>query len=722
MQENEALPPGYHVAEPNLETWVDEILGEALSQDASDVTIRANESLDEVEVLIRVDGIMRPFRYFKHELGRQIINRVRTKAELKTGVMFAPEESTYPVQTPEGPLKSRLTSFRKADGGPVMVFRLPQTGPLRTLEEMNFLEHNLSNVNKLLDYTSGALIFAGPMGSGKTTAAHAAVQRQNNGKRAIWSIEDPVERVLPGINQLEVNERNDAGFDKLLPAIVRSDYDTLFLGEIRDKATASAGLRQAKAGRQVISTIHANDNITALLRLIELSGESPMSVLDSVRGIISQRLVGRLNPDFATEPHRRYKGRVPVHEVLILNKDVIQTFIDGRPLAEVRKAAYESSYSTLHENHRRGRGSTSPRPSPLRNAMTSPVHRLHQLIDRLGDSKIGDLHIHANKPVRIEKNKTLELIDEIFTPEEINELLGHCMSNRREPLKEKGHRSGSLDTGKYRARATFRMSTSGITASLRVIGETPDARALGTPQQILDLARMDSGLVIIYGPTGSGKTTLNAGMINLINHEFDKHIYMIEDPIEFIFTEAGSTSIIQREVGVHTKDYPTAIEDALRSKPHVILVGEILNPETAKSALHAATTGHLVFTTAHAGSVTEGVQSFIGQFPAIEQPLIRTRLSTSLLAVVVQRLLPSTDGRMVAAREVMVNNLNFADIIRNDSLQMIHPQLANQPGCNTLESDLAELLAQNKITLEVAQSASKNPNALDHEIRRRSHR
>src|SRR5690606_34660025 len=127
--------------------------------------------------------------------------------------------------------------------------------------------------------------------------------------RTVWTIEDPVERTIPGLIQLEVDEENDAGFDALLPALVRSDYNTLFLGEIRDQATAAAGVRQAKAGRQGLTTIHANDNVTALLRLIELAEDSPLSVLDSVKGVVSQRLVAKLNPAWnGRNPYEKYLG------------------------------------------------------------------------------------------------------------------------------------------------------------------------------------------------------------------------------------------------------------------------------------------------------------------------------------------------------------------------------------------------------------------------------
>lgn len=352
--------------------------------------------------------------------------------------------------------------------------------------------------------------------------------------------------------------------------------------------------------------------------------------------------------------------------------------------------------------------------------LSPSVQALHDLIDQLGRDGTSDAHVHPGKQVRVERSKKLALLDIVFTADDIQEWMAHCTQNRPTPLKAKGHHSGSLDTGTYRARATFRRSINGVTASFRVIGSIPDPATLGIPEQILDLARRDSGLIIIYGPTGSGKTTMNATMLNVVNHEFDKHIYMVEEPIEFVFEESGNTSIVQREVGVHTLDYPSAIQDALRSKPHVILVGEILDPSTAKSALHAATTGHLVFTTAHAGSVTEGIQSFIGQFTADEQPLVRTRLSTSLLAVVVQRLLPTIDGGVVAAREVMVNNVNLADLIRTDMAHMIHAQISSAPGSQTMESDLAKHVVAGVITRDVALSASKNERVLDEEIAMRN--
>jgi type II secretory ATPase GspE/PulE/Tfp pilus assembly ATPase PilB-like protein len=226
--------------------------------------------------------------------------------------------------------------------------RLPPQGPLRRLDELDFSPLNYALVTNLLAAANRMVLFAGPMGSGKTTSSHGALDYVDTGTRTVWTIEDPVERKIDGLIQLEVDEGNGAGFADLLPFLVRSDYDTLFLGEIRDKATAAAGVRQAKAGRQVITTIHANDNITALLRLIELAEDSPLSVMDSVRGVVSQRLVAKLNHSWdGRRAIDKYKGRVPIHEVLIVTDDLTEAVMSGAPLSQIKAIAMQNSQSTF---------------------------------------------------------------------------------------------------------------------------------------------------------------------------------------------------------------------------------------------------------------------------------------------------------------------------------------------------------------------------------------
>lgn len=184
-----------------------------------------------------------------------------------------------------------------------------------------------------------------------TTTAHGALLHVASPFRTVWTIEDPVERRLPNLVQLEIDEENGAGFDVLLSKLLRADYNTLFLGEIRDNDTASAAVRQAKAGRQVMSTIHADDNIKSLMRLIELAGDSPMSVLSAVGGVISQRLVRRLNPEWdGIDPNKKYKGRIPIHEILFVNDEIVEVMMQDRPLSEIKAKVRQAKGSTFYED------------------------------------------------------------------------------------------------------------------------------------------------------------------------------------------------------------------------------------------------------------------------------------------------------------------------------------------------------------------------------------
>lgn len=359
---------------------------------------------------------------------------------------------------------------------------------------------------------------------------------------------------------------------------------------------------------------------------------------------------------------------------------------------------------------------------PLLVTSSVPLARLHALIDSCGDMRVSDMHIHPGKPVRRLRSGKL-VMDEgpegIFTAEDVAVWLTDATSGMESPLEPRGHASVAMATGRYRVRGTFRKSLAGITVTFRLIPTViPNADDVGVPQIIQDLIHKDSGLIIMEGPTGSGKTTAIAGLIKKINTEYDKHIYMVEDPTEFVHDEIGATSIVQRQIGAHALDYPTAIEDALRSKPNVIVIGELLNAATAKAALHAATTGHLVITTAHAGSITEALDSFIGQFTADEQPQVRSRLSQSLLAIMVQKLVPDVHGKLQAAREVLVNNINFSELIRDEKAHMIRAQLSGDKKSFTLESTLLELVKEGKITCDTAMAAAKAPDDLKTELKR----
>jgi type II secretory ATPase GspE/PulE/Tfp pilus assembly ATPase PilB-like protein len=342
------LPEDYFSKDIDKDTWLEEIIQHCMVLGASDLLLNFDNTNLTLDASARVDGRMRPIHRVEGIEGRVIIGKFKAESKLSTGGRYAPEETTYMVNVNGDMRKARVAAFRTADDGNAIVMRLPPSGTLRRLEELSFSALNLQLFHDLLGAANRMIIIAGPMGSGKTTTAHGALMHVATPTRTVWTVEDPVERTLPGLIQLEVDEDNGAGFDALLPALVRSDYDTLFLGEIRDQATAAAGVRQAKAGRQVITTIHANNNVTALLRLIDLAVDSPLSVLDSVKGVVSQRLIGKLNPGWdGNNPLDKYKGRVPIHEVLTITDELTEAIMTNQPLSVLRTLAEDNSMSTF---------------------------------------------------------------------------------------------------------------------------------------------------------------------------------------------------------------------------------------------------------------------------------------------------------------------------------------------------------------------------------------
>lgn len=352
---------------------------------------------------------------------------------------------------------------------------------------------------------------------------------------------------------------------------------------------------------------------------------------------------------------------------------------------------------------------------------------LFKILDDAGLKNVSDLHVHPKIGMWTLISGRLEKTfdeDSLISEEDILHWMTHAegyddmgVDSPEKLFGTKGHHTVAFATGTWRIRGSFRKSTVGVSCTFRLIPTTiPNVTDVYLPQMMIDMVQRRSGLILIEGPTGSGKTTSIAALIDYINETTDLHIYSIEDPIEFYHTPKGNTVFTMREVGVHASDYPSAVENALRSKPNIIFVGEMLSNATKKAALHASTTGHLVITTAHAGSVAEALDSFIGEFPADEQPQIRARLSTSLLGVMCQSLVPTKAGGLVAAREIMTTNMNFSEIISNGEMKMIAPQMESGKNCQSLENDLMRLLKEDIIDIKTAQDNAKRPDAIKQEL------
>jgi twitching motility protein PilT len=234
---------------------------------------------------------------------------------------------------------------------------------------------------------------------------------------------------------------------------------------------------------------------------------------------------------------------------------------------------------------------------------------------------------------------------------------------------------------------------------------------LGFTQAMTDLAKLPRGLVLVTGPTGSGKTTTLATLIDLINSTRTEHILTIEDPIEFVY-EPKKCIIRQREVGTTTKSFANALKAALREDPDIILVGEMRDLETIQLAITASETGHLVFATLHTSDAPQTVDRIIDVFPPHQQTQVRVQLSTTLKAVVCQTLVPTSDGKSrVAAREIMMVTPAIANLIREGKTHMIYNAIETGAkfGMIPLDKSLEELVKSKRVTVEDAMMKARDP-------------
>lgn len=254
-----------------------------------------------------------------------------------------------------------------------------------------------------------------------------------------------------------------------------------------------------------------------------------------------------------------------------------------------------------------------------------------------------------------------------------------------------------------------------VAAAFRVIpSKIPTPEDLNLPQAIIDLANRPRGLFLVTGPTGSGKSTTLAAVINYINQRHDGHILTIEDPVEFVHSH-GRCVVNQREVGTDTKSFANALRAALREDPDTILVGEMRDLETIHLAITAAETGHLVFGTLHTNSAAESVDRVVGVFPPEQQEQVRTQLSNSIVAIVSQQLLPSENGGRVAAIEIMIANSAIRNLIREAKAhQMVSIiQTQNGIGMQTMDQALRDLFLAGTISYDNAIARSHNAAELE---------
>jgi twitching motility protein PilT len=260
---------------------------------------------------------------------------------------------------------------------------------------------------------------------------------------------------------------------------------------------------------------------------------------------------------------------------------------------------------------------------------------------------------------------------------------------------------GLGDYGRFRVNV-FKQNRGDAAAFRPIPNKIPGFEELGLPKVLASLSRLEKGLVLVTGPTGSGKTTTLAAMINLVNSEMKGHIITVEDPIEFVY-RSNSCLVNQRELGPHTKSFANALRAALREDPDVILVGEMRDLETISLALTAAETGHLVFATLHTSGAPKTIDRVIDVFPAGQQNQVRAMLSESIAGIVTQALFKRRDNRgRVAAFEIMLATPAIRNLIRENKVAQMPSimQTSKALGMMTMEAAVKELVARNLVTTE----------------------
>jgi twitching motility protein PilT len=276
-------------------------------------------------------------------------------------------------------------------------------------------------------------------------------------------------------------------------------------------------------------------------------------------------------------------------------------------------------------------------------------------------------------------------------------------------LKEKELDFAYEFKGRARFRINLYVQRGSIAFAIRFIPyEIPKLEDLNLPPVLKELTRRQSGLILVTGPTGSGKSTTLASMINLINEERSLHVVTIEDPIEYVYTPRRCV-ISQREVGEDTHSFGNALKHVLRQDPDVILIGEMRDLETMQAAITAAETGHLVFSTLHTTSAPQTVDRIIDVFPPHQQSQIRSQLSITLEAVITQRLLKRAGGGRVPACEILIATPALRNLIREGKTHQIYSlmELGREYGMQTMEDALNDLLRKRQITREEASSVAK---------------
>ena len=645
--------------------------------------------------------------------------------------------------TLEHGMRFRINFFCQ-QGVPGLVARLVPSGKL------NFKDLDLpSTIANFAQAPRGLILVVGPAGSGKSTTMAAILNHINeNFAKHIVTVEDPIEFIHTDAKSLITQREVGADtmtFAEALKHVVRESPDAIFIGEMRDLDTMQIAITAALTGHLVVSSVHTSNTVQCVERILNhfpdnLREQAAADLAMALEGIIAQKLVRKADGT----------GIMPVVEIM-RGTPLVKHLISQRNYSELEdtiRRGHEEGMRTfsraLADLYKAGKidlaeGSKAAQNKDefllLAQGMESGIETFRSELDddetpnnlnmkRLLHAAISndasDLIITTGSCPCLRVNGDLMPLEtEILTQSDTKRLLFSMLnSKQREVFEEKREIDFALSvniqksgTGKEKILVPYRFRINGffqrgnVAVAVRVISKRiPSPDELGLPHILVNIVKKHQGLILITGPTGHGKSTTMASLIDRVNDERPCHIITVEDPIEYV--HANKKAVVeQREVFADTLSFANALKYVLRQDPDVILVGEMRDPETIAAALTAAETGHLVFATLHTNSASQSIDRIIDSFPSHQQNQIKVQLAGSILGVISQRLVQRKDGKgRVAAFEIMLGSSAIRNLIREGKTHLIPSVIETnaKDGMITLDKALQELYEKNIIRRQEA--------------------
>ena len=347
------------------------------------------------------------------------------------------------------------------------------------------------------------------------------------------------------------------------------------------------------------------------------------------------------------------------------------------------------------------------------------------LLEKMIKAEASDIFVIAGRPVTFAAKGILKSVDDnTLMPEGTENIIRaiYALAGRDfEPMAENANHDEDFSfavSGIGRFRANVFRQRGSYSAVIRVIPfGLPDPAKIGIPEEVLQLSKLQKGLVLVTGPASSGKSTTLACLVDRMNNERSGHIVTLEDPIEYVHRH-NTCIVTQREIPTDVATYAEALRSALRQSPDIILLGEMRDPETVATAMTAAETAQLLFSTLHTTSAAGTVDRIVDTFPAVQQHQIRIQLSLVLQAIVSQQLVPTVDGELIPAFEIMISNPAIRNLIRERKTHQIDSVIAagSAAGMRTMDQSLFMLAKEGRITADTAVRFSIHEEALTHRL------